>query len=240
MSSTNLMRGSWRHLTFFNYEVENSLLEPHLPVGAEIDLFNGKVYLSLVGLMFENLKILEVDNPLHTSFEQVNLRFYVRYPGDHGWDHGVVFLDEIVPEPLMAAGARLLAGEPYRATKMRHHVEMPLEDPAANGTIEYSWQNGDEWCHMRAVTTGAPRQMNAGSKEEFLAHRLWGYSGRNEAPPQAYHVEHPRWRYWPVGMANLECDVASTFGRQYVGYIKPVPDLAFVAEGSEVEMLVGR
>jgi hypothetical protein len=148
----------------------------------------------------------------------------------------VVFLAEIVPEPLMAAGARLITGEPYRATKMRHHIEMPTENPDANGTIDYSWQNGEEWCHMRAVTTGAPKQMNAGSKEEFLAHRLWGYTGRGGARPIEYRLQHPRWRYWPVGMANLECDISSTFGRQYVGYIKPVPDLAFVAEGSEVEV----
>jgi uncharacterized protein YqjF (DUF2071 family) len=239
MEKVNLMSGRWSHLVHFNYEVEKSILEPYLPAGAEIDLFNGKTWLSMVGLLFEDLAVLGVEDSLHKSFEQIDLRFYVRYPGDHGWNHGVVFIDHIVPEPVMAGAARLVGGEPYRSMEMKHHIAMPTADTEAAGTVEYSWKNGENWCSMRAVTTGARRQMNPGSKEEFLTHRLWAYSPREGTRPMIYRVEHPRWHYRPVGMATLECDVASLYGRQLADFIRPTPTFAFVAEGSEVEMGAG-
>src|SRR5688500_5673553 len=70
MEKVSLMSGKWSHLVHFNYEVEPSTLEPYLPAGAEIDLFNGKTWLSMVGMTFEDLTILGVEDPLHTKFEQ--------------------------------------------------------------------------------------------------------------------------------------------------------------------------
>lgn len=239
MERINLMRGRWSHLVHFNYEIETSILQQYLPVGAEFDLFNGKAWLSMVGLRFEDLAVLEMDAPGSSGFEQIDLRFYVRYPGTHGWDHGVVFIDHIVPEPVRATAAGLISGEPYRAMQMRHSIEMPASDTGAGGTVEYSWKHQDHWCSMRAVTTGALRQMKQGSKEEFLTHRLWSYSPREAAAPMIYRVEHPRWQYRPVEMARLECDVASLYGRQLAPFIHATPDFAFVAQGSEVEMGAG-
>ena len=54
------LSAEWRKLAIFNYEVSPSLLEPYLPMGTELDLFEGKCYVSMVGFLFKNTKLLTV------------------------------------------------------------------------------------------------------------------------------------------------------------------------------------
>jgi uncharacterized protein YqjF (DUF2071 family) len=64
-----------------NYEIDPKILLPFLPKGVELDLYNGKAYMSLVGFMFK--KIIQCSNPWFGNFEEINLRFYVvRKEGD--------------------------------------------------------------------------------------------------------------------------------------------------------------
>ena len=88
------LRAEWRKLVMANYEVEPSILTTYIPSGTEIDLWQGRCYVSLVGFMFLNTKILGVPIPFHRNFEEVNLRFYVRYQEEGEWKRGVVFIKE--------------------------------------------------------------------------------------------------------------------------------------------------
>ena len=60
----------WRKLLFANYQVPAELLERHLPPHTELDYFNGKCYVSLVGFQFKNVKAAGVPIPFHTDFEE--------------------------------------------------------------------------------------------------------------------------------------------------------------------------
>ena len=51
--------------------------------------------------MFLNTKLLGIKIPLHTNFEEVNLRFYVKRFENNTWKRGVVFIKEIVPKPAL-------------------------------------------------------------------------------------------------------------------------------------------
>src|SRR4051812_41450693 len=81
----------WRWLVMLNYRVPASLLIPLLPRGTELDLWNGAPYVSVVGFMFERIRILGVPVLFHQSFEEVNLRFYVRRITSDETRHGVTF-----------------------------------------------------------------------------------------------------------------------------------------------------
>ncbi|NRS89618.1 uncharacterized protein YqjF (DUF2071 family) [Flavobacterium sp. 7E] len=74
----SFLKANWTNLALINYEVDAKLLEHYIPKGTEIELYNGKCYVSLVGFMFENVKILGIKIPFHINFEEVNLRFYVK------------------------------------------------------------------------------------------------------------------------------------------------------------------
>ncbi len=96
-----------------NYEVDPKLLEPRVPVGTKLDLQDGKCFVSLVGFMFLDTRVMDFLVPFHINFEEVNLRFYVKRETEDELRRGVVFVKEIVPKSAIAAVARILYGEPY-------------------------------------------------------------------------------------------------------------------------------
>ena len=117
----SFLTAQWRRLAMFNFLVPPELLTPYLPAGTEIDFWEGNCYLSLVGFRFLDTHVKGYKIPGHVDFEEVNLRFYVRYkhPQD-GWRRGVVFISEIVPKWAIALIANALYKEHYRALPMRH------------------------------------------------------------------------------------------------------------------------
>lgn len=232
----NLMSAEWRFLVFLNYEVEAGLLERHRPDGVELDTYNGRHYASVAGLMFLDTEIAGIPDPLHQEFEQVNLRFYVRRPlAAGGYHRGVVFVREIVPDALPAVAARALYNERYVQMPMRHDIVVPGDGPQAIGTFEYGiGTQGDVWHRIHAATHGPVRNVQMGSKEEYLTMRPWGYSGTKGMTTLEYHVVHPQWRIWPTTHARMEIDVKEIFGREFEPYLNRAPDFGFVAEGSPV------
>ena len=76
MPST-FLTAEWRKLIMAQYEVAPKKLAPYLPLGLELDLYQGECYVSLVAFLFDRVRIKGVAIPLHTSFEEINLRFYV-------------------------------------------------------------------------------------------------------------------------------------------------------------------
>ncbi len=119
--SFTFLTARWRKLIMAQYEVSPDILQRRLPPGLELDLFHGHCYVSLVGFLFDQVRILGLPIPFHTQFEEVNLRYYVRRPmPDGSYRRGVVFLSEIVPKPAITLVARTLYGEAYSTAPTRH------------------------------------------------------------------------------------------------------------------------
>jgi len=74
----NFLTAEWRKLAIINYEVNPEILEKYLPNGVELDFWDGKCLISVVGFMFLNTQLLGISVPFHRNFEEVNLRFYVK------------------------------------------------------------------------------------------------------------------------------------------------------------------
>jgi hypothetical protein len=106
-----------------NYVVDPRLIAPFVPKGTEIDFENGETFLSVVGFLFLDIRLLGLPIPLHRDFEEVNLRFYVRRRSADIWRRGVVFIRELVPRPAIALVARAFYGENYVAVPMKHEIE---------------------------------------------------------------------------------------------------------------------
>ena len=95
----------WVDLIMANYEVPAELLSARVPRGTELDLNEGRCFVSLVGFMFLDTRVLGVPVPFHVNFEEVNLRFYVKRESGGELRRGVVFVKEIVPRFAIAAVA---------------------------------------------------------------------------------------------------------------------------------------
>src|SRR5262245_31238756 len=104
-----------------NFAIEPARLLPLVPAGTELDTWQGQTLVSLVGFLFENTRLLGVPIPGHRTFEEVNLRFYVRRTVDGEVRRAVTFIRELVPRRAIALVARLAYNEPYTALPMRHH-----------------------------------------------------------------------------------------------------------------------
>ena len=75
--ANTFLRAKWQNLIMANYEIDSNCLLPYLPKRVELDYFQGKTYVSLVGFLFQDTSIFNIPIPLIGTFEEVNLRFYV-------------------------------------------------------------------------------------------------------------------------------------------------------------------
>jgi uncharacterized protein len=112
----------WQALAMLNWEMEPAVIEPLVPRGCELDFHAGRTFVSVVGFLFLDTRLLGLPVPGHRSFEEVNLRFYVRRACEGESRRGVAFVKEIVPRWAIAQTARLYYNEPYVALPMRHEV----------------------------------------------------------------------------------------------------------------------
>ena len=116
------LTAEWLNLAMLNYEVDPSLLLKLVPAGTELDCWNNKTFVSLVGFRFLKTKVWGFSVPFHSNFDEVNLRFYVRRLDGDQLKRGVVFIREIVPRWLIAAVARIVYNERYVALPMSHEI----------------------------------------------------------------------------------------------------------------------
>ncbi len=231
------LTAEWRDLVMLNYEIEPAVLAALVPAGCELDAWDGRTFASVVGFQFLDTRVLGVPIPFHRSFEEVNLRFYVRRRAEEGWRRGVVFVKEIVPRRAIAAVARAVYGERYVALPMRHAVEGAVEGATA---VRYEWRRGGAWEGLSAEFSAAPALPADDSEETFITEHYWGYSRQRDGGTVEYQVEHPRWRVRSADRASLDCDVAALYGPGFVEALSAAPTSAFLADGSPVVVRRGR
>ncbi len=225
------LTANWRYLAMLNYTVDPAIVAPLVPPGTELDFENGQTYLSIVGFLFLDTRVVGLPIPLHRDFEEVNLRFYVRKKSADTWRRGVVFVREMVPRRAIALIARAFYGEPYRALPMKHqidHVDLRL-------SVEYSWRPGRKWESLKMTATSELQSIPAGSHAEFITEHYWGYTCvKGGDGCSEYRVEHPRWKIWNAETFELNADVASLYGESFAETLTKPPRSAFIADGSPI------
>jgi uncharacterized protein len=229
------LTAEWRKLALAQYAVDQQILLKYLPPHTELDTWNGKYYVSLVGFMFMNVKLLGFNIPFHTNFEEVNLRFYVRYKDGKEWKRGVVFVKEIVPLPAITFVANTIYKENYQTLPMKH-VWIARENELA---VDYLWKN-KTWNNFQVVTNAQADEIAVGSEEEFITEHYWGYTTIGHNKTSEYGVEHPRWQVYPVKSYNINVDFGINYGNDFTFLNHARPDSVFLAEGSEIRVLKGK
>ncbi len=232
--TTTFLQAEWRKLAMANYAVDQKLLNPYLPRKTEIDLWNDTCYVSLVGFMFINTKVKGLRIPFHTHFEEVNLRFYVRYQ-DHGkWKRGVVFIKEIVPKPALTLVANLVYKENYETMPMRHSWTS-----GENLTVEYKWRK-NRWNSLKVIADKNSSLIRSGSEEEFITEHYWGYTRISTEKTSEYGVEHPQWEVYPTKDYFIDVDFGNIYGPAFDFLKSAKPKSVFLAEGSEIAVKDGQ
>lgn len=234
MPAPVFLTAEWRRLLMVNYEIDPSVLERRVPRGTELDTYQGKAFISLVGFRFLKTRICGLAIPGHQDFEEVNLRFYVRRPHPEGVRRGVVFIKEIVPRSAIAFVARRVYNENYVSHPMRHAFEPPFASDHTLEGLSYSWEFRGKWQSLSARVSGPPRPLAPGSEAEFIAEHYWGYARQQNGSTLEYSVEHPSWNAWRATETTVELDAAGVYGEEFAAALGRAPTSTFAADGSAV------
>ncbi len=225
------LTAEWLHLVLLNYAVPRRLLDPLVPRGTELDLWRDKAYVSVVGFMFANTRVRGVPIPFHRTFEEVNLRFYVKRRVGGEVRRAVTFIRELVPRSAIAIAARLAYNEPYLTATMSHRVEL---DSAERTYAEYRWTSEGVASAVIGDGIGEMETPAPDSEQAFMTQRHWGYTTQRDGSTVEYHVPHAVWRVARVERGVLDGDSTQAFGPEFAAILAQPPTSAFFAEGSAV------
>jgi uncharacterized protein YqjF (DUF2071 family) len=221
----------WQDLIMANYQVEPSLLASRVPAGTELDLYDGRCFVSLVGFMFLDARVLGMPIPFHVNFEEVNLRFYIKRALPNETRRAVCFVKEIVPRYAIATVARVIYGEPYECWRMGNY--------RSDSKVSYDW-NRDGITNRVSVNVGESLGVpDADSHGEFIIEHYWGYTDRGEDRVDEYKVEHPKWELFSVSDTRIDVDFGATYGDEFVFLASEQPYSVLLAKGSEIAVYKG-
>jgi uncharacterized protein YqjF (DUF2071 family) len=226
----SFLTAEWRKLAIANYVIDASVLDKYVPYGTELDLWEGKCFVSLVGFMFVNTKLLGVKIPFHTNFEEVNLRFYVKRLENDTWKRGVVFVKEIVPKPALTFVANTIYKEHYETLPMRHQ----WTESDGNRTVEYRWEKNKQWQSFKVTADIEPSIIPENSETEFITEHYWGYAKVKEKTTNEYEVTHPKWQQYKVRSSEIDVDFGLVYGDDFTFLNNETPTSVMLAEGSEI------
>lgn len=226
----SFLKAEWRKLIMVNYVVPAEVLEQYVPSGTSLDLWNGRCYVSLVGFLFKNTRILGAKIPGHINFEEVNLRFYVKRIHNGEIRRGVVFIKEIVPKAAITFVANSVYREHYVTRKMSHDIATSDSEIK----VAYSWRENKGKQQFMVKADSRPISIDEGSEEEFITEHYWGYSKFSKNKTNEYEVTHPQWEVYPVNSYEVEVDYQKVYGNDFDLLNQLNPHSVFLAEGSYI------
>lgn len=223
------LSAQWRDLILASYRVDPGLLEPRLPGGLELDLFDGQAVCSLVGFMFLDTRVLGIPWPGYRNFPEINLRFYVRERS--GERRGVVFVRELVRSRVVALIARTLYNEPYVRARIQHEIT-----EGDTRRVRYAFRsNGGEgtMCVESAIDAEVPA---ADSEAHWFKEHQWGYGSTRRGRTLRYEVQHPHWACHPVRSHKLDVDWGRIYGEEWAHMRDAEPLSVVHAVGSAIKV----
>lgn len=226
------LKANWEHIIMVNYEIDPEILIPYLPKGVELDLFNGKCYISLVGFMFKNTKLFTIPIPFLGTFEEINLRFYVKRKGGNQIKRGVVFINETIPYKIVAWMANKLYKEHYTVVPTKHKLRINN----AVQKIKFEWFIDKRWNSVYVEAETASEVMKENSLEKFIYEHYYGYTKIDEFKTEEYQLQHPSWNVHNIINYNIDCDFEAMYGKTFSILNHTKPTAVFIAEGSSVKV----
>ncbi len=223
-----LLTAHWINLLTATYETNKNFLEKFLPAKTELNDWNGKYFMSLVGFMFLKPAVFGIPSPFYRSFEEINLCFYVRHKERNKWRNGVVFIKEIAPALIIGQTAAWLYKETFISMPMKHAF---YEDNEFRN-IKYACKTNHEWDHLYLKTTKSDCEPGEGSIESFIRDHYWGYTKAGRDKTLEFQVEHRPWKIFPPQSFEMNLDIKNIYGEEFEEYFVQTPLTSFLMDGS--------
>lgn len=179
----------WLNVLMIHLAVEKEALQEIVPF--ELDLFDGRAYVSLVGFEMLGMRIRSWGTPGRWLMKPIathpflNVRTYVRCRREVG----IYFLAEWLPNPLSVALGPSLFGLPYRRAKIARvwnasgDSTLSVEDSNANARL---------LCKVIEFSSLPFLPCEPGSLDEWLMERYTAFTCIG-GPKRFFRVWHPAW-----------------------------------------------
>jgi uncharacterized protein len=196
-----VMTQTWHNLLFAHWAVDPPLIRAHVPLGLDLDLFDGRAWVGVVPFHMTNVAPRAVPAlPGLSAFPELNVRTYVRVDNKPG----VYFFSLDATNPAAVAAARML-GLPYFVASMAvSRVEREIH--------YQSKRRVGHTAEMRAryEPLGPPFEAATGSVDYFFTERYCLYTANRRGRLRRLDIHHPPWH---LQRAAAVFDV-NTMGRQ--------------------------
>lgn len=222
------LTAEWNYLINITYAVDPEVLLPHLPKGLNLDIVEGKAFVSFVAFEFNDVKVKGFKIPFHRNFPEINLRFYVNRNGKRG----VVFIKEFVPKYFVALIANKIYNEPYSAVKMNHDLQKTENELKVSHSICIN----NEWHNISVVTENKPFTPKPSSTEHYFKEHEVGFGKDRKGNTLEYKVEHPIWEIYPIRKMESTICFEKIYGKEWAFLNAKEPFNTLLAKGSAIKV----
>lgn len=192
----SVLHQNWLNLTFMHWKVEPQLLQPHIPDGLELDLFEGYAYVGVIPFEMNKVRPRGLPwVPFVSTFAEFNVRTYVVKDGIPG----VLFLTLDAQSRVTCFHAPRSYGLPYRYAKAKVSV---------TGDHSFVWNskrtNGGQQLlgSAKAIDSNDLKTAKVDTLEYFLFERYSLYTWHNARLHRAY-THHIPWKFCD-GSASIQ------------------------------------
>lgn len=222
------LTANWTNLINITYPVDPQILMPYLPKGVDLDIINGKAFVSVVPFDFTDTRFLGMKIPFHVNFPEINFRFYVSYKGRRG----VVFINEFVSKWMVSIIANNFYYERYEKVGLKSFVTKNENIIRVGHTLNKK----DKTFEVSITGENKPYFPDKESKEYFFEERFFGYSKNRDGETMEFEVKHPSWELYPVKEYNINFDFGFLYGEEWRFLNNIKPECVMLLDGSFVEM----
>lgn len=222
------LTAEWNYLINITYAVDPKVLLPYLPKGLTLDTIDGKAFVSFVAFEFNDVKVKGFKIPFHTTFPEINLRFYVNKKGKRG----VVFIKEFVPKYFVALIANKIYNEPYSAVKMHHDLQKTENELKVLHSIFINNK-----CYNIEVTgENKPFTPLVNTTEHYFKEHEVGFGKDKKGNTLEYKVEHPIWEIYPIIKIESTICFEKIYGKEWAFLDSEKPINTLLAKGSKIKV----
>ncbi len=182
--------------------------------------------------MFKNTKIFGLPIPIFGTFEEINLRFYVKRIVNGVERRGVVFINETVPNKLVAWVANKLYKEHYTAATTQHNWKKNEQEQE----ISYGLKVNNKWNNFTLIAHNQKDEMRHGSPEKFIFEHYFGYTKVNQHKTLEYKINHPSWEINKIISFEVNFDFENFYGEAFGFLSQAKPHSVMLTAGSAVSV----
>jgi uncharacterized protein YqjF (DUF2071 family) len=200
----------WNKAIFLHWEVDYDELRKYVPAALEIDLFEGKAWVSLIAFSMEKVRPRNLPYfPLVSNFDEVNIRTYIK----SGKKTGVYFLSMECGSKLSCKVAKVMSGLPYR-----HSVISRTE-------CQYKSFNNEFKDHFE-IDFKLGNEINIKTElDKWLTERYSLCQDKNDSIDE-YEIHHVEWPIKEIEIVNLRVNYP-----RFQNLLSNVPDKIHYSEG---------